>query len=175
MEKALDLHQPTNARRPQFPTEEELEARRILNRNRASLLDDSWPAKVDAFRHLFSLSRFDLPQPGCLPSERNSLHERLLTEEFTETMDAAAACDLEETADGLLDLIYIALGWLCEMGFSSRQINLMMEEVHASNMTKVDDEGNPIYDSGGKVLKGHNYVKADVLAAAKIVERSSVS
>jgi predicted HAD superfamily Cof-like phosphohydrolase len=69
-----------------------------------------------------------------------------------------------ETIDGLLDTIYVAIGWLIELGMTPEQINVCMEEVHASNLTKVDNNGQPIFDDGGKVLKGNNYVKADIPA-----------
>lgn len=173
--RALELHQPNSQRLPQFPTPEEAAAARELNKVRASILDDEWPKKVAAFRSLFSLARHDGAYPHPLLLPRLELHMRLLQEEYLETQDASRALQCattgaEEAAafaewtDGILDLIYVGLGALLEAGFSPQQVNTLMTEVHASNLTKVDDAGAPIYDEGGKVLKGSNYVKADIAA-----------
>lgn len=173
MTRALDLHQPFTGRLPEFPTEEERHAVRTLNKVRASLLDDDWPKKIAAFRSLFSLSQHDQPKPAPLSVTRLALHMRLLEEEFKETRIAAncleefpdiedQAIDFAEWVDGIIDLIYVGLGALLEAGFSPQQVNMLMTEVHASNMTKTDEHGKPIYDEGGKVLKGPNYLKADI-------------
>jgi hypothetical protein len=182
LQKALDLHQPLATQLPQFPTEEEKAAVRTLNRVRASLLDDDWPKKIAAFRALYSLAQHDREVPGPLSGPRFMLHMRLLAEEWKETVDAVdglryvedpideAVC-FAEWVDGILDLIYVGIGALCESGFTPQEINLLMTEVHASNLTKVDEHGKPIYDEGGKVLKGEHYVKADIAALiAQIVE-----
>lgn len=161
--KALDLHIPGETR--------DADLNRRRNFMRASILDDDWPQKIAAFRLLYGLAEYDQPFPQRLSAARETLHRRLLNEEFVETMDAKS---LDEIVDGLLDLIYVALGWLAEMGFTHREVNKLMSEVHASNMTKTDAEGNPIYDDGGKVLKGEEYVKADIasLIAAFVTARS---
>lgn len=171
--KALALHQPKGDIAMTRPTAEpeEAEAYRLLNFVRASLLDDDWPKKVYAFRRLYErpINKFF----GQIPSIDRMLQRRLLTEEFNETLLADAADDLPETVDGLLDLIYIALGWLLQLGLTPPQINELMQEVHASNMTKTDDAGKALLDEGGKVLKGHNYIKADIalLLADMLAER----
>ena len=160
MNKAHDLHP---ARMPQKAahaiSDDERDAFRILNRVRASLTDDNWPAKIAAFRMLYNLPV--AKQVGQIPARDRTLHRRLCQEELRETIEADDAGDLVETVDGLLDLIYVALGWLVQI-VPPELVLLSMEEVHASNMTKVDDCGNPVYDEGGKVLKGANYIKADI-------------
>lgn len=162
MDKAQQLHGMI-ARMPQFPTPEQKAEAQRTNRARASLRHDSWPYKVAAFRTLYGLSQHDLDVPGSmLPEPRTALHKRLLNEELVETFEASAEGDLVETVDGILDTIYVALGWLSELGFTPQQVEQLMEEVHASNMTKTDDTGKPVYDAEGKVLKGPNYVKADL-------------
>lgn len=163
MAKAQELHPVhTLPKRNAWENPDDVvQAFQILNRIRASLTNDSWPAKVYAFHRLFNV-------PGGegsirqLASIRRLLRTRLLVEEVKETLEAEAAGDLVETIDGLLDTIYVAIGWLLELGLTPGEINLAMEEVHASNMTKVDNSGKPVYDDGGKVLKGENYVRPDL-------------
>ncbi len=174
---ALELHPPSTAKLPQFPTDAELAAERELNKTRASILDHSWPAKVAAFRSLYSLARHDNALPDRLCAARELLHRRLLQEEFDETL---LAITYPEQVDGLLDLIYVAIGWLLESGLTPRQVNALMEDVHASNLTKVGDDGKPIYDPEGKVLKGPQHIKAQpelllqqFTEAALIKERSN--
>ena len=143
--------------------EDTIAAFQLLNRYRASLTDDSWPAKVFAFHKLYRVPGGDGPI-APLAAMRQLLRVRLLTEEFTETLEAAEAGNMVESIVGLLDTIFVAIGWLLELGLTPTEINLAMEEVHASNMTKVDDNGKPVFDEGGKVLKGSNYIKADLQA-----------
>lgn len=143
-------------------------AYQVLNRVRASLLDDDWPKKVFAFHRLYQHPTGNGSiQP--LAAHRTVLRSRLLLEEANETIDAANRGDLLEIIDGCLDTIYVAIGWMLELGLTPEQINMAMEEVHASNMTKVDSTGQPIYDEGGKVLKGDNYVKVNLAAVLGLV------
>jgi len=163
MAAALELHPPKNL--PQQNawdnTPDQVEAFNALNRIRASLANDDWPKKVFAFHRLYGVPGGDGPIQQ-LDSYRRILRHRLLAEEVKETIEADTHNDLIETVDGLLDTIYVAIGWLLELGLTPMQINMAMEEVHASNMTKVDSSGNPVYDDGGKVLKGENYVPVDL-------------
>lgn len=160
MSTAQDLHPPRTLSKVQAwdITDDMKEAFNTLNRVRASLTSDDWPAKVYAFHKLFGVPGGSGPITQ-LSSMRRILRRRLLAEEVDETIAADEAGDLIETIDGLLDTIYVAIGWLLELGLTPVEINLAMEEVHASNMTKVDNEGKPVYDEGGKVLKGENYVQ----------------
>lgn len=137
------------------------EAFRALNRVRASITEDSWPHKVFAFHRLYGMPGGIGPIKQ-LDAFRRILRQRLLAEEVKETIDADEAGDLVETIDGLLDTIYVAVGWLLELGLTPDEINRGMDEVHASNLTKVDNDGQPVYDEGGKVLKGDNYTRVDL-------------
>jgi Uncharacterized protein conserved in bacteria len=163
MSRALELHPfrslpKTNA---WDNTQDQVEAVSALNRIGISITDDNWPKKVLAFHRLYGV-------PGGegaianLSARRQVLRRRLLEEEVSETLAADEAGDLIEVVDGLLDTVYVAIGWLLELGLTAVDINRAMEEVHASNMTKVDNEGKPVFDEGGKVLKGENYVRADI-------------
>ena len=83
----------------------------------------------------------------------------LIQEEFNELKDAIKQKDLKEVADALTDLLYVTYG-----AGHSYGINLddCFQEVQDSNMSKLDNNGNPIYNEGGKVLKGPNYFKPDL-------------
>lgn len=159
--KALDLHQPA----PYRPFADPSPAERRANLIRSSILDDNWPRKVAAFRALFSLNQHDHTGAAfgsVLRPDRTALHQKLLHEEFTEVCVGADNGSLSETVDGLLDLIYVALGWLSELGFTPEEQLALMQEVHASNLTKTDDKGLPVFSPTGKVLKGDNYLRADI-------------
>ena len=75
-----------------------------------------------------------LQEPGFLPQELMSFRLKFLLEELTETMNAVEAQDLEETFDGLIDLIYVALGTLYLMRCPTA---LGWREVHSANMEKI--------------------------------------
>lgn len=66
-----------------------------------------------------------------------------------------------EVADALGDLVYVIYGFALEMGYDLRAV---IKEIHASNMTKLGEDGKPIYREDGKVLKGPNYVKPNIEA-----------
>jgi predicted HAD superfamily Cof-like phosphohydrolase len=163
MKKALALHEAQSVPAGRFTTEADRSlAFKALNRVRASLMDDDWGKKVLAFHTLYGVPVGEQGTIAQLNGFRRILRRRLLAEEVDETLQADLNNDLLETIDGLLDTIYVAVGWLIELGLTPAQINAGMEEVHASNMTKVDDQGQPIFDEGGKVLKGDNYIRVDL-------------
>lgn len=70
--------------------------------------------------------------------------------------------DGEQVADALTDLVYFIYGFAIELGYDLRAT---MQEVHGSNMTKLGEDGKPIYREDGKVLKGPNYMKPNIRAA----------
>lgn len=163
MDKAQELHPARTMpkRNPWENSADAIEAFQVMNRIRISLLDDDWPKKVLAFHRLYKMPGGDGPIRQLDPYRR-VLRRRLLAEEVRETNEADERGDLVETIDGLLDTIYVAIGWMLELGMTPRDINMAMEEIHASNMTKVDENGKPVFDDGGKVLKGDNYVRANL-------------
>lgn len=84
-----------------------------------------------------------------------TLHARLLREECAEACEALIAGDIVEVADGLADLIVVALGCAAECGID---LGPVFDEVMKSNATK--EPGN--YDSGGKLGKGERFVRPDI-------------
>jgi predicted HAD superfamily Cof-like phosphohydrolase len=69
------------------------------------------------------------------------------------------AVDLVEAADALGDLDYVIQGANLVFGFPSMEI---FQEIHRSNMSKLGDDGKPIYREDGKIMKGPNYFKPDI-------------
>lgn len=163
MSTAQDLHPARTVPPGRFDNEADRSAAfKAMNRARSSLTSDNWPEKILAFHRLYNVPCGEQGTIQQIDGFRRILRRRLLKEEVKETLDADSAGNLIETIDGLLDTIYVAIGWMIELGMTPTQILLAMEEVHASNMTKVDNEGKPIFDEGGKVLKGENYIKCNL-------------
>lgn len=171
--RALELHQPpagweptTGMKSNQSAEEAAAAARLVLFRS--SILSDDWPYMVRAFRTLMDLPL--PPAPRELRPLEKQLHASLISEEAHEF---AKADGVIEQVDGLIDIIYVALGALLHMGLSNNQILAAFAEVQASNMTKVMDNGQPLINDGeidptqpvGKVLKTSNYVKPNIAEA----------
>ena len=91
---------------------------------------------------------------GFPDKEIRALRRRLLNEEFTEYLQAETKDDLVEIADALADIIYIACGTAIAYGIP---LDRVFAEVHRSNMSKLGENGRPIYRDDGKVLKGPTY------------------
>jgi phosphoribosyl-ATP pyrophosphohydrolase len=87
------------------------------------------------------------------------LRIKLLREEWEEYLDGESNNDLVEIADALADIVYIAYGTSVAYGIPLDEI---FDEVHLSNMSKLGDDGKPIYREDGKVLKGPRYRPPDV-------------
>lgn len=103
-----------------------------------------------------------------LPSkEVRDLRMDILREEFEEYEEAEANDDLVEIADALSDIIYIAVGTGVAYGLPMDKI---FNEVHRSNMSKLGEDGKPIFREDGKVLKGPNFTPpriAEIINEAK--------
>lgn len=97
-----------------------------------------------------------LKQPKIPSKDRCDFRIRLLKEEFIELKDGIEASDLKEIFDALLDLQYALDGTFLEFGMHKIKPH-GQNEVHRSNMTKLDKDGLPIKREDGKILKGPNY------------------
>jgi predicted HAD superfamily Cof-like phosphohydrolase len=105
--------------------------------------------------------------PKALPQGRKKLRIGLIKEELKELRVALKADDPVAIYDACLDLLYVIFGLLVETGMDARP---GFEEVHRSNMSKLDDFGKPIISRGeeldgypaGKILKGPNYSPPDL-------------
>lgn len=108
-------------------------------------------------------------RPEMPPRATRMMRLKLIAEELQETAKAfgfdfqysiALAQEMEpdlvEAADGFADLDYVVQGGKIECGFTFVAEQMMLE-VHRSNMSKLDDNGNPIFREDGKILKGPHY------------------
>jgi predicted HAD superfamily Cof-like phosphohydrolase len=90
-----------------------------------------------------------------------ALRYELMKEENEEYLEAAKNGDLVEIADACGDMLYILCGTLLKHGLQHK-ISEVFQEIQSSNMSKLDDNGEPIYREDGKVLKSDLYFKPDI-------------
>jgi len=93
-------------------------------------------------------------------SEKKLLRYNLMKEENEEYYEAVQNNDLVEIADALGDMMYILCGTIIEHGLQDK-IEAVFDEIQRSNMSKLGEDGKPIYREDGKVMKGPNYFKPD--------------
>ena len=86
---------------------------------------------------------------------------KILLEELNEYLDSAWKEDEVEIADAIGDILYVAFGLVTKHGLDD-VIEDIFAEIHASNMSKLNDDGTPIYNEYGKIMKGPNYFKPDI-------------
>ena len=98
-------------------------------------------------------------QPSFSSEKINNLRYDLIKEELAELKDAMEKKDLLEVADALTDILYVTYGAGHAFGIN---LDKCFEEVQNSNMSKLDINGNPIYNESGKVMKGPNYFKPNL-------------
>ena len=89
----------------------------------------------------------------------NNLRIDLIEEELEELKDAINKKDLKETVDALTDILYVVYGAGHAFGVN---LDKCFEEVQNSNMSKLGEDGKPIYNENGKVMKGPNYFKPNL-------------
>ena len=87
------------------------------------------------------------------------LRKKLIDEEFNELKDAIDDKDIVEVADALTDILVVTYGAGAAFGID---LDKCFEEVHRSNMSKLSEDGKPIYNEIGKVMKGPNYFKPNL-------------
>ena len=98
-------------------------------------------------------------KPSFSTDKINKLRIDLIKEELNELQDAMKNNDLLEVADALTDILYVTYGAGHAFGID---LDKCFNEVQNSNMSKLDDNGKPIYNDSGKVMKGPNYFKPDL-------------
>ncbi|MHB0754641.1 pyrophosphohydrolase domain-containing protein [Polaribacter sp. M15] len=117
-------------------------------------------AAVHAFHTAFQLNIQDTPTVH-ISEDRKQLRFELMKEENEEYLEAAKNNDLVEVADALGDMLYILCGTIIEHGMQDK-IEEVFQEIQRSNMSKLGEDGKPIYREDGKVLKGPNYFKPNI-------------
>ena len=98
-------------------------------------------------------------KPSFSTDKINKLRIDLIKEELEELTEAMKNNDLLEVADALTDILYVTYGAGHAFGID---LDKCFEEVQNSNMSKLDENGKPIYNETGKVMKGPNYFKPDL-------------
>ena len=114
-------------------------------------------SKVGVFMKTFGQEVKDTPSFST--DKINKLRLDLIKEELNELTEAMNNKDLLEVADALTDILYVTYGAGHAFGIN---LDKCFEEVQNSNMSKLDDNGKPIYNEHGKVMKGPNYFKPDL-------------
>ena len=113
--------------------------------------------KVGVFMKTFGQDIKD--KPSLSSDKINKLRISLIKEELDELAEAINNKDLLEVADALTDILYVTYGAGHAFGIN---LDKCFEEVQNSNMSKLDDNGKPIYNESGKVMKGPKYFKPDL-------------
>ena len=98
-------------------------------------------------------------KPSFSSDKINKLRIDLIKEELEELQEAMKNNDLLEVADALTDILYVTYGAGHAFGID---LDKCFDEVQNSNMSKLGENGEPIYSESGKVMKGPNYFKPDL-------------
>ena len=114
-------------------------------------------SKVGIFMKTFGQVVKD--KPSFSTDKINKLRIDLITEELEELAEAMKNRDLLEVADALTDILYVTYGAGHAFGID---LDKCFDEVQNSNMSKLDENGKPIYNESGKVMKGPRYFKPDL-------------
>ena len=124
---------------------------------------------VEKFHDTFGINNEKSPVAN-VGNDTFMLRYKLMREENEEYLEAAEAGDIVEIADALGDMMYILSGTILSHGMQ-HIIEEVFEEIQRSNMSKLDENGKPIYREDGKVLKGANYFKPNIKG---ILEKNGV-
>ena len=98
-------------------------------------------------------------KPSFSTDKVNNLRYELIKEELDELKVAIENKDLLEVADALTDILYVTYGAGHALGID---LDKCFEEVQSSNMSKLSEDGKPIYNEAGKVMKGPKYFKPNL-------------
>ena len=113
--------------------------------------------KVKVFMETFGQ---EVKNSSSLSTDKiNELRISLIEEELDELKKAIIDKDIKEVADALTDILYVTYGAGHAFGID---LDSCFEEVQNSNMSKLGDDGKPIYNESGKVMKGPNYFKPNL-------------
>jgi len=114
---------------------------------------------VSEFHKTFKVEQNE--SPTLISEEDWILRHKLMKEENQEYIDACATNDLVEVADALGDQLYILCGTILKHGMQHK-IEEIFDEIQKSNLSKLDEQGNPIFRGDGKILKGVNYFEPNI-------------
>jgi len=114
---------------------------------------------VAEFHEVFKIGNAD--KITLLEEKDYTLRFNLIKEENEEYLEACKNNDIVEIADALGDQLYILCGTILKHGLQHK-IEEVFDEIHRSNMSKLDENGQPIYREDGKVLKSNRYFRPDI-------------
>ena len=117
---------------------------------------------VEKFHKAYRILINDRPTAD-IDKELIKLRFNLMKEENEEYFEAAKRNDMVEVADALGDMLYILCGTILSHGMQDK-IHEVFEEIQSSNISKLGDDGKPIYRKDGKVMKGPKYFKPNIRA-----------
>lgn len=120
--------------------------------------------QVKAFHTAFEVPAHETPQ---IPdADRCQLRQRILQEEVDELLEAWKEGNIVEVADAITDCLYILFGTAHEFGIA-HLLPRCFDEVHRSNMSKLDADGKPLKRADGKVIKSENYTPPNLQSIIK--------
>src|SRR3954462_1275236 len=114
---------------------------------------------VEEFHNTFKIGNADTVK--LIDEKDYTLRYNLIKEENEEYLDACKNGDIVEIADALGDQLYILFGTILKHGLEHK-IEEVYDEIHRSNMSKLDEQGQPIFREDGKILKSTLYFKPDI-------------
>ena len=119
--------------------------------------------KVKAFMNTYGQ---DIKEKASFPEDSIvQLRVDLIEEELNELKEAIKNNDIVEVADALTDILYVTYGAGHSFGVN---LDKCFDEVQRSNMSKLGEDGNPIYNDSGKVMKGPSYSPPDLKKIIKL-------
>ena len=130
--------------------------------NNKELLLKDCITSVKSFHEAFLIENEESPV-ASINEKDYLLRHRLMMEENDEYLEAAKQGDLVEVADALGDMLYILCGTILKHGMQHK-IEDVFQEIQKSNMSKLDENGQPIYREDGKILKSNKYFKPNIQA-----------
>ncbi len=119
--------------------------------------------------------KFQIPNSEAPVAELDAsdymLRFNLMKEENEEYLQACESKDLVEIADALGDMLYILCGTILRHGLQDK-MEEVFKEIQASNLSKLDSNGNPIFREDGKVLKSDQYFRPNIAAIVQPLDSS---
>jgi predicted HAD superfamily Cof-like phosphohydrolase len=115
---------------------------------------------VKEFHEVFKIGSRETPE-GSIAEAEYRLRYKLMQEENEEYLEACKKGDLTEIADALGDKMYILFGTILKHGLQYK-IEEVFDEIQRSNLSKLDENGQPIFREDGKIMKGNHYFKPDI-------------
>ena len=117
-------------------------------------------SNFDDVKNFMEIYAQEVKTKSSFPNEKIiQLRYDLIKEELDELRVAIKDHDIVEVADALTDLLYVVYGAGHSFGID---LDKCFAEVQRSNMSKLDNDGKPIYNENGKVMKGPNYSKPNL-------------